>query len=60
MKNLQKMGGFAALLMAAAYVVMMLIFIVILKYQTITDPAQKMALVVDQPNMIFLSNIFGY
>jgi hypothetical protein len=60
MKNLQKMGGFAALLMAAAYVVMMLIFIVILKYQTIIDPAQKMALVVDQPNMIFLSNIFGY
>ncbi len=60
MKNLQKMGGFAALLMAAAYVVMMLIFIVVLQYQTITDPAQKIALVVDQPNMFFLTNIFGY
>lgn len=60
MKTLQKMGGFAALLMAAAYVAMMLIFIVVLNYASITDPAQKMALLVNQPNMFFLSNLFGY
>lgn len=60
MKNLQKMGGFSALLMGAAYVVMMLIFIVVLKYPTLTDPAQKMALVIEQPNMFFLTNILGY
>ncbi len=60
MKNLQKMGGFAALLMAAAYVAMMLIFIVVLKYVTIVDPTQKIALLVEQPNMFFLTNILGY
>lgn len=60
MKTLQKMGGFAALLMAAAYVAMMLIFVVVLDYATITDPAQKMALLVEQSNMFFLSNLFGY
>ena len=60
MKNLQKMGGFAALLMAAAYVAMMLIFIVVLNYATIVDPTQKIALLVEQPNMFFLSNVFGY
>lgn len=60
MKNLQKMGGFAALLMAAAYVAMMLIFVVVLKYATITDPAQKLALLTAQPNMFFLTNILGY
>ena len=60
MKTLQKMGGIAALLMAAAYVAMMLIFIVVLNYATITDPAQKIAMLVDQPDMFFLSNLFGY
>ncbi len=60
MKNLQKMGGVAALLMAAAYVAMMLIFVVVLKYATITDPAQKLALLTAQPNMFFLTNILGY
>lgn len=60
MKNIQKMGGFAALLMAAAYITIMAIFIMVLKYQTITDPMQKMALVVEQPNMFFLTNLLGY
>ena len=60
MKTLQKMGGVSALLMAAAYAVIMLIFIVVLNYPSITDPMQKMALVVAQPNMIFLTNILGY
>jgi len=60
MKNLQKMGGASALLMAAAYVVMMLIFVLVLNYQAITDPIQKMALLVSQSNMFFLTNILGY
>jgi len=60
MKTLQKFGGISALLMAAAYAAIMLIFIVVLNYPSITDPMQKIALVVAQPNMIFLTNILGY
>lgn len=60
MKNLQKMGGVSALFMAAAYIINMVIFLVVLNYISITDPAQKMALVADQPTMIFLTNILGY
>jgi hypothetical protein len=60
MKNLQKMGGVSALFMAAAYLINMVIFLVVLNYMAITDPAQKMALVADQPTMIFLTNILGY
>ena len=47
MKALQKFGGFAALYMAFAYLIGMVIFLVVLDYPSITDPAQKVALIVD-------------
>ena len=45
MKSLQKFGGIAALYLAAAYLIGMTIFLVVLDYPSITDPAQKVALV---------------
>jgi hypothetical protein len=42
----QKVGGFAALYLAAAYVVAMPYFLVVVKYQSAVDPAEKVALLV--------------
>ena len=42
----QSVGGFAALYLAMAYVVAMPYFLVIVKYQDVVDPAEKVALLV--------------
>lgn len=60
MKNIRTFGGFSALYMAAAYLVNMILFLVVLDYPSITDAAQKVALVVEQQGVIFLTNLFGY
>ena len=43
-KTLQKFGGFAALYLAVAYLIGIVLFLVVLDYPSITDPAQKVAL----------------
>jgi hypothetical protein len=60
MKNLQKWGGFAALYLAVAYLIGMVIFITVLDYLSITDPAQKVALLVEMQTVIFSTNLFMY
>ncbi len=60
MKTLQKFGGFAALYLAAAYLVGMLLFLVVLDYPGITDPAQKVALLVEKQAVIFSTNLLMY
>lgn len=60
MKALQKSGGFAALYMAVAYLIGMITFIVILDYVSMTDPAQKVALLVDKQMVTFLTNLLMY
>jgi len=60
MKTLQKFGGFAALYMAAAHLIGIVIFLVILDYLSITDPAQKVALNVEQQLVIFSTNLLMY
>ncbi len=52
MKNLQKMGGIAALYEAAAYIVGMLGFLFVVDVSGVVDPVQKVALMVD--NQVFL------
>jgi hypothetical protein len=42
----QKLGGFAALYLAAAYLVAMPYFLVFVKYPSVADPAEKVALLV--------------
>jgi len=60
MKTLQKFGGFAALYMAAAYLIGIVIFLVVLDYPSITDPAQKAALLVEKQMVIFSTNLLMY
>jgi hypothetical protein len=59
-KTLQKFGGFAALYLAAAYLIGMVLFLVVLDYPGITDPAQKVALLVEKQNVIFSTNLLMY
>ena len=60
MKPLQKFGGFAALYLAAAYLIGMPLFIVVLDYPSITDPAQKVALLVEMQMVVFATNLLMY
>jgi len=60
MKTLQKSGGYAALYLAIAYLIGLILFIVVLDYPGITDPAQKVALLVEKPMVIFATNLFMY
>jgi len=60
MKNLQKMGSFAALYLAVAYLVGIVIFLAVLDYPGITDPAQKVTLLVEKQMVIFATNLLMY
>jgi len=60
MKTLQKFGGFAALYMAVAYLIGMIIFLVVLDYPSITNPAQKVALLVEMQMVTFSTNLLMY
>jgi len=60
MKNLQKLGGSAALYLAGAYLIGMAIFLVVLDYPNIANPAQKVALLVDNQAVIFSTNLLMY
>ena len=60
MKNVQKPGGFAALYLAVAYAIGIVLFLVVLDYPHIVEPAQKVALLVDKPMVIYLTNLILY
>jgi len=60
MKNLQKFGGFSALYLAVAYLIGMVLFLVVLDYLSITDPAQKLALLIEKQMVIFSTNLIMY
>ena len=60
MKTLQKFGGLAALYLAAAYLVGIVLFLVVLDYPSITEPAQKVALLVDMQLVTFVTNLVMY
>ena len=60
MKTLQKFGGFAALYLAVAYLIGIALFLVVLDYPSITDPAQKVALLVEKQMVIFSTNLLMY
>jgi hypothetical protein len=60
MKTLQKFGGFAALYLAVAYLIGMGIFLVVLDYPSITDSAQKVALLVEMQLVTFSTNLLMY
>ncbi len=60
MKNLQKFGGFAALYLGVVNLIGMVIFLAVLDYLSISDPAQKVALLVDKQMVIFSTNLLMY
>jgi hypothetical protein len=60
MKNLQKMGGFAALYLAVAYLTGIVLFLFVLDYLSIVEPAQKVALLVDKQMVIYITNLLMY
>jgi hypothetical protein len=60
MKNLRKMGGFAALYLAAAYLIGIVSFLFVLDYASITEPAQKVALLVDKQSVFYVTNLLMY
>lgn len=60
MKTLQKPGGLAALYLAVAYLIGIALFLVVLDYPSITDPAQKAALLVDKQMVFFSTNLLMY
>ena len=60
MKTLQKLGGLSALYLAVAYLIGIVIFLVVLDYPSITDPAQKVALLVEKQMVIFSTNLLMY
>lgn len=60
MKTLQKFGGASALYLAASYLIGIVLFLVVLQSTSITDPAQRVALLVDKPGVIFSTNLIMY
>ena len=58
--SMQRSGGFAALYLAAAHLIGIVIFLVILDYPSITDPAAKLALLVEKQAIIFSTNLLLY
>jgi hypothetical protein len=60
MKTLQKFGGFSALYLAVAYIIGMALFFVVLDYASLTDPAQRVAMLVDKQMVFFSTNLLMY
>lgn len=56
----QKLSGFAAFYLAASYIIGIVIFLVVLDYPSITDPAQKVSLLIEQQGVIFWTNLLMY
>ena len=60
MKTLQRFGAFAALYMAVAYLIGIATFLIVLDSPSITDPAQRVALLIDKQMVIFSTNLIMY
>lgn len=60
MRNLQKIGGIAALYEALAYVLGIVFYIFIVDYSGAVDPVQKVALLVDNPVSMYALTLFVY
>jgi len=60
MKNLQKMGGFAALYLAAALLFAMVGYILIIGSLDVVDPVEKVAQLVDNQAFLYILNLIAY
>ncbi|HSG15990.1 MAG TPA: DUF4386 family protein [Anaerolineae bacterium] len=60
MKNLQKMGGIAALYAGAAYVVGMVGFLLVVDVSSVVDPVQRVALMGDNLAFLYIMYLIIY
>jgi hypothetical protein len=60
MKSFEKAGGMAALYLAAAYVAGMVFFLLVLNSTAISEPAQKLASLLDNQAGIYVMNLVDY
>jgi hypothetical protein len=60
MKDLQKMGGVAALYAGAAYIVGMVGFLLVVDVSGVVDPVQKVALMVDNLTFLYIMYLIIY
>ncbi len=60
MKDLQKMGGVAALYEATAYLMGFVFYVFVVNYSGVVEPAQKVALLVDNQVRLYLLTLFAY
>lgn len=60
MKNLQKMGGIAALYQAAAYLFALVGYVLVLDTLTEVDPVQKVASLVNNQAFLYILNLIAY
>jgi hypothetical protein len=60
MKNLQKMGGIAALYEAAAYIVGMVGFLLVVDVSGVVDPVKKVALMMDNQAFLYIMHLIIY
>ncbi|MBK5109103.1 MAG: hypothetical protein JJE12_13280, partial [Anaerolineales bacterium] len=60
MKNLQKMGGIAALYEAAAYVVGIVGFLFVVDVSGVADPVKKVALMADNLAFLYILHLIVY
>ncbi len=60
MKNLQKMGGIAALYIAAAYVVIFVVLIFLMDSFIVVDPVQQVALIADNQAIMYIMNLIMF
>ena len=60
MKNLQKIGGIAALYEATAYLIAIVGYLLVVGTLADVDPVQKVALLVDNQAVIYILNLIAY
>lgn len=60
MNNLQKTGGISALIEALIYLAGMVFFLLIVDYSAVTDPLDKVALLVDNQAALYFMNLLIY
>jgi uncharacterized membrane protein YhaH (DUF805 family) len=60
MKTLQKFGGFSAFYLAIAYMICMVLFMAVLNYPGLTDPMQKVTMLVEKQMIFFTTNLLMY
>ena len=60
MKTLQRSGAAAAFYLAAAYILGIVVFLFVLDYPGITDPAQKLDVLIQYKGTTYLTNVLMY